>query len=147
MSLFETIKKDMYAAMKARDKIVATTLRGVLAKLKDRQIDKREDLINAEEIKILQTLAKQRKESIELYKKGNREDLVIAEQKELEVIERYLPQIMSDDDVKKLVKAAIEETGASSMSDIGKVMPMIMKKGAGKIDGKLAQLLLRELLQ
>ncbi|MBC8216354.1 MAG: GatB/YqeY domain-containing protein [Candidatus Marinimicrobia bacterium] len=147
MSLFETIKKDMYAAMKARDKIVATTLRGVLAKLKDRQIDKREDLINAEEIKILQTLAKQRKESIELYKKGNREDLVIAEQKELEVIERYLPQMMSDDDVKKLVKAAIEETGASSMSDIGKVMPMIMKKGAGKIDGKLAQLLLRELLQ
>lgn len=147
MSLFETIKKDMYTAMKARDKIVATTLRGVLAKLKDRQIDKREDLINAEEIKILQTLAKQRKESIELYKKGNREDLVIAEQKELEVIERYLPQMMSDDDVKKLVKAAIEETGASSMSDIGKVMPMIMKKGAGKIDGKLAQLLLRELLQ
>lgn len=147
MSLFETIKKDMYAAMKARDKIVATTLRGVLAKLKDRQIDKREDLINAEEIKILQTLAKQRKESIELYKKGNREDLVIAEQKELEVIERYLPQMMSDDDVKKLVKAAIEETEASSMSDIGKVMPMIMKKGAGKIDGKLAQLLLRELLQ
>lgn len=137
----------MYAAMKARDKIVATTLRGVLAKLKDRQIDKREDLINAEEIKILQTLAKQRKESIELYKKGNREDLVIAEQKELEVIERYLPQMMSDDDVKKLVKAAIEETEASSMSDIGKVMPMIMKKGAGKIDGKLAQLLLRELLQ
>ena len=147
MSLFETIKKDMYTAMKSRDKVVSATLRGVLAKLKDRQIDKRDTLTETEEIKILQTLAKQRKESIELYKKGNRKDLVKAEQNELEVIERYLPKMMSDEEIKAFVKFVVEETGATSMSDIGKVMPVIMKKGAGKIDGKLAQQFLREMLQ
>ncbi len=147
MGLFEQIQQDMYAAMKRRESVAAATLRGVLATLKDKKINKRDDLTEAEIIKTLQSLAKQRKESIDLYQKGGRTDLAETEQKELDVIEGYLPKMMSEDDVKALVQAAIEEAGASSMADIGKVMPIVMKKGAGTLDGKLAQRIVRELLQ
>lgn len=147
MGIIEQIQQDMYAAMKKRDQTASSTLRTVLAALKDRKISKREDLTEAEALKTLQSLAKQRKESITLYEKGGRNDLVEAEQKELNIIEGYLPKMMSEDEVKALVKAAIEEVGAASMADIGKVMPVVMKKGAGTIDGKTAQQMVRELLQ
>jgi len=147
MSVFEKIQSDMYRAMKRKDANASKTLRVVLAKLKDKKIEKRDDLTEAEEIKVLQTLAKQRKESIKIFKDGGRDDLVSLEEKELSIIEKYLPQMLSDDDIKNIVKNAIAESGASSMSDIGKVMPIVIKKGAGRIDGKKAQLFLREQLQ
>lgn len=137
----------MYQAMKSKDAEQSKTLRVVLAKLKDRKIEKRDDLTEAEELKVLQTLAKQHKESIKMFKDGGRTDLVAQEEKELEIIEKYLPQMLSNDDIKNIVKESIAESGAQSMSDIGKVMPLVMKKGAGRIDGKKAQLFLRELLQ
>ena len=147
MSIFEKVQADMYQAMKAKDNLASKTLRVVLAKLKDRRIEKRDDLTEAEELKVLQSLAKQRKESIKMFNDGGRMDLVEQEEKELEIIERYLPQMLSDDDIKNIVKESIAEAGAQSLSDIGKVMPLVMKKGAGRIDGKKAQLFLRELLQ
>ena len=137
----------MYRAMKAKDIVKSKTLRVVFAKLKDQKIAKREDLSEAEELKVLQSLAKQHKESITMFRNGGRDDLVEQESKELQIIEQYLPKMMTDDEIKNIVKNAIEETGAQSLSDIGKVMPIIMQKGAGKIDGKKAQLFLRELLQ
>ncbi len=137
----------MYRAMKAKDVVKSKTLRVVFAKLKDQKIAKREDLSEAEELKVLQSLAKQHKESITMFRNGGRDDLVEQESKELQIIEQYLPKMMADDEIKNIVKSAIEETGARSLSDIGKVMPIIMQKGAGKIDGKKAQLFLRELLQ
>ena len=137
----------MYHAMKDRDTVRSKTLRVVLAKLKDKIIEKRDDLSEAEELKIIQTLAKQRKESIAMFRNGGREDLVEQESKELQIIGQYLPKMMTDEEIKNIVKNSIEETGAKSLTDVGKVMPTIMKKGAGKIDGKKAQLLLRELLQ
>ena len=146
MVLYEKIQSDMYTAMKAGEKEKASTLRTVLAKLKDKQIDARKPLSEKDEIKVLQTLVKQRKESIDLYQKGGRSELAEAESFELEIINIYLPEMMNEDDVRKLIEEIIEETGAQSMADLGKVMPQIMKQGKGLIDGKTAQRIVSELL-
>ena len=146
MVLYEKIQSDMYTAMKAGQKEKASTLRTVLAKLKDKQIDTREPLSEKDEIKVLQTLVKQRKESIDLYQKGGRSELAQAESFELEIINTYLPEMMNEDDVRKLIEEIIEETGAQSMADLGKVMPQIMKQGKGLIDGKIAQRIVSEML-
>ena len=146
MVLYEKIQSDMYSAMKAGEKEKASTLRTVLAKLKDKQIDAREPLSEKDEIKVSQTLVTQRKESIDLYQKGGRSELAEAESFELEIINTYLPEMMNEDDVRKLIEEIIEETGAKSMADLGKVMPQIMKQGKGLIDGKTVQRIVSELL-
>lgn len=146
MVLYEKIQSDMYTAMKAGEKGKASTLRTVLAKLKDKQIDTREPLSEKDEIKVLKTLVKQRKESIDLYQKGGRSELAEAESFELEIINTYLPEMMNEDDVRKLIEEIIEQTSAQSMADLGKVMPQIMKQGKGLIDGKTAQRIVSELL-
>ena len=146
MTLVDKIQKDMYKAMKEKEKERINALRNIIGKLKYRYIDKGDKLTEQEEIKVIQSLAKQRRESIEMYKQGGRNDLVETETKELSIIEEYLPQAMSEEEVRQLVRETVKETGAESMSDLGKVMPLVMKKGAGKVDGKLAQEVLRELL-
>ena len=146
MPLVDKIQKDMYKAMKEKEKERINALRNIIGKLKYRYIDKRDKLTEQEEIKVIQSLAKQRRESIEMYKQGGRNDLVKTETKELSIIEEYLPQAMSEEEVRRLVRETVKETGAESMSDLGKVMPLVMKKGAGKVDGELAQEVLRELL-
>ena len=147
MTHFQKVQADMYTAMKSGDKEKANTLRNVLSKLKDKQIEKREALTNEEEIKILQTLVKQRKESIDLYEKGKRNELVAIERQEMEIINSYLPKMMSDDSIKNIVKSVIESLGANSMADMGKVMPEVMKQGKGLIDGKTAQKFVSEMLK
>ena len=147
MTHFEQIQEDMYSAMKSGEKEKANTLRTVISKLKDRQIEKREPLSDEEEIKILQTLVKQRKESIDLYEKGGRRELVAIEKQEMDIINSYLPKMMSEDALKDIVKNVIDSTGASSMSDMGKVMPEVMRQGRGLIDGKTAQKLVSEMLK
>ena len=146
MSLYKQIQNDMYNAMKSGNKEDANTLRTTLAKLKDKVIEKRQDLSKEEEAKILQTLVKQRKESIELYEKGGRNELAEAEQKELEIINNYLPKMMDESDIKSIVKTVIDEVGATSMADMGKIMPEVMKRGKGLIDGKSAQKFVQELI-
>jgi len=146
MSLYKQIQNDMYNAMKSGNKESANTLRTTLAKLKDKVIEKRQDLSKEEEVKILQTLVKQRKESIELYEKGGRNELAEAEQKELEIINNYLPKMMDESDIKSIVKTVIDEVGATSMADMGKIMPEVMKRGKGLIDGKSAQKFVQELI-
>ena len=146
MPLVDKIQKDMYKAMKEKEKERINALRNIIGKLKYRYIDKGDKLTEQEEIKVIQSLAKQRRESIEMYKQGGRNDLVQIEMKELSIIEEYLPQAMSEEEVRRLVRETVKETGAESMSDLGKVMPLVMKKGAGKVDGKIAQDILRELL-
>ena len=146
MPLVDEIQKDMYKAMKEKEKERINALRNIIGKLKYKYIDKRDKLTEQEEIKVIQSLAKQRRESIELYKQGGRNDLVETETKELSIIEEYLPQAMCEEEVRRLVRKTVKETGAESMSDLGKVMPLVMKKGAGKVDGKIAQEILRELL-
>ena len=147
MSLFDQIQTDMYTAMKAGEKEKSGTLRITLAKLKDKRIEKKDDLSEEEEVKILQTLVKQRKESIELYEKGDREDLVNAEKNEMEILNGYLPKMMSEDDIRSIVQTVVKEVGAKSMADMGRVMPEVMKRGKGLIDGKTAQNFVRESLE
>ena len=147
MTYFEKIQEDMYTAMKSGEKEKANTLRNVISKLKDRQIETRETLSKEEEIKILQTLVKQRKESIELYEKGGRNELVAIEKQEMDIINSYLPKMMSEDAIKDIVKNVIDMTGSSSMSDMGKVMPKVMQQGKGLIDGKTAQKFVSEMLK
>ena len=147
MSLFDTLQNDMYAAMKNGDKHKTGTLRVALSTLKDKKIEKREDLTDVEAIKIIQNLVKQRKEAADIYKENGRNDLMENENAELEILNAYLPQMMSEDDLRILVQKVVDYTGALSLSDIGKVMPEVMKQSAGKADGKMAQSIVRELLQ
>ena len=147
MSLFDTIQSDMYAAMKSGDKHKTGTLRVALSTLKDKKIEKREDLTEVEAIKIIQNLVKQRKEAADIYKENGRNDLMENENAELEILNAYLPQMMSEDDLRILIKKVVEDTGSLNLSDIGKVMPEVMKQSAGKADGKMAQSIVRDLLQ
>ena len=147
MSLYDTIQNDMYAAMKNGDKHKTGTLRVALSTLKDKKIEKREDLTDVEAIKIIQNLVKQRKEAADIYKENGRNDLMENENAELEILNAYLPQMMSEDDLRILVQKVVDDTGASSLSDIGKVMPEVMKQSAGKADGTMAQSIVRDLLQ
>ena len=147
MSLFDTLQNDMYAAMKNGDKHKTGTLRVALSTLKDKKIEKRGDLTDVEAIKIIQNLVKQRKEAADIYKENGRNDLMENENAELKILNAYLPQMMSEDDLRILVQKVVDDTGASSLSDIGKVMPEVMKQSAGKADGKMAQSIVRDLLQ
>ena len=146
MSLSEQIQKDMYAAMKNGEKDKTVTLRSALSKLKDKRIHKQDDLSEQEELQVIKTMVKQRYESIEMYEKGGRDDLVAKEKTELEILETFLPQMMGAEELGTLINAVIAETGATSMSDIGKIMPEVMKRSAGRADGKLAQSLVRDKL-
>ena len=146
MSLFERIQNDMYAAMKAGEKEKSNTLRTTLAKLKDKRIEKRDDLSEAETIKVLQTLVKQGKESVELFEKGGRPELAASENGEIDILNSYLPQMISEDKIRNIVQAVVDEVGAVSMADLGKVMPKVMERGKGLIDGKTAQQFVREIL-
>ena len=147
MSLIETIKSDMYIAMKSGKKKTAITLRTLLAKLKDQQINMGKELSGHEGLNVIKTLGKQHRESIEIYEKANRPDLAEQEKIELNILESYLPQMMTKDETRSLVISVIEETGSIGMEDIGKVMPVVMQRGAGSVDGKTANMILRELLE
>ena len=146
MSFIEKIKTEMYDAMKSGEKDKAGTLRTLLAKLKDKEINTRKELLEQDGLAVIKTLVKQRKESVEMYVKANRPELADKEKNELSILESYLPNMMLEDDIRGIVVAIIEETGATGMGDIGKVMPVVMQRGAGAIDGKTANVILRELL-
>ena len=146
MTLTKLNHIDLKDALKNQDKAKVGVLRILISKCKNKSIATGKPLEDSEVMKVLQTAAKQHKESIKLYKQGERNDLVNQETAELNIVEAYLPSMMTEDEIKSIVSSVIEETGASSMADFGKVMPQVMKKGAGKIDGGVAQNLLKELL-
>ena len=144
--MLKKLEQDMMQALKSKEKEKAGALRLIISKCKNKAIELRKELSDQEIIKVLQTVAKQHKESIKLYKKGNRNDLVEEEVRELGYVEVYLPSMMSDENLRSLVSSVIAEVGATSMADFGKVMPNVMKQGAGKIDGNTAQSIVKELL-
>ena len=147
MSLLKNITDDMYLSMKLGDKEKANTLRTLISKLKDQQIKLRKDISDEEALKIIKTLVKQRKESAEIYSKAGREELAQKENFELSILDNYLPKLMSEEDVLSLIKKIVNETNAKDLSDIGKVMPLVMQRGKGKVDGKIANSILRSLLE
>ena len=144
--MLHKIEMDLKDALKTQDKAKVGVLRILISKCKNKSIATGKPLEDSEVMKVLQTAAKQHKESIKLYKQGQRSDLVDQETTELNIVEAYLPSMMTEDEIKSIITSVIEQTGASSMADFGKVMPLVMKKGAGKIDGGVAQKLLKELL-
>ena len=147
MSFIESIKTDMYSAMKSGDKEKAGTLRTLLAKLKDRQINTRQELTDNDCINVIKTLVKQRKEAAKMYEDAKRPKLAEKEKIELTILETYLPKMMTEKETRTLIENVINETGAEGISDIGKVMPIVMQRGEGKVDGKNANIILRELLE
>ena len=144
--MLKQIETDMMEALKNQEKEKAGVLRLLISKCKNKAIELGHDLSDQEVVKVLQTAAKQHKESIKMYKEGNRDDLVNAEMNELQFVESYLPAMMDEKDVRSLIEGVVQEVGATQMSDFGKVMPQVMKKGAGKIDGNIAQSIVKELL-
>ena len=139
MSIFNNIKTDMYNAMKAGEKVKTTALRTALSKIKDKQIEKRDPLNDDEIIKVLRSLVKQRDESIRLYIDAGRVDLADNEKLEMKYLETYLPNMLDNEEVKIMVETAIKDLNADSINDIGKIMPEVMKRGKGLIDGNIAR--------
>lgn len=138
MTLREQIISDMTASMKAQDAPRTSTLRMVKAAMMNRQIEKGGELDDEEMGKLLRSLVKQRRDSVEQYEKGGRQDLADKEKSEIQVIETYLPQAASPEEIEAAVAAAIAESGASSMKDMGKVMKSVQAALAGKnADGRM----------
>ena len=145
--LAEKINKDLIEAMKAKDEARLRAIRAIKsAFLLAGTESGSKDISDETAVKAMQKMAKQRKDSIEIFLKENRNDLAKKEQEELAVIETYLPPSLSKDELKKALSQIIAETGALSMKEVGKIMPLAMKQLAGKTDGKAINEALRELL-
>ncbi len=137
MPLVEQIDKDLVAAMKAKDELRLSVLRMMKSALKLKQVELRKPPEDSEAIAVLRMLVKQHHESVEQFRKGGREELAEKEEKEIKIIEAYLPAALGDAEIEAAVAAAIAETGAASAKDLGKVMKTAMAKLAGKnADGK-----------
>lgn len=138
MSLRETIVSDLTTSMKAQDALRTSTLRMVKAAMMNRQIEKGGELDDDEMLKLLRSLVKQRRDSVEQYEKAGRQELADKEKAEIEIIEVYLPQSASQEEIENAVTRAIGETGAASMKDMGKVMKVVQAALSGKnADGRM----------
>lgn len=146
MSIQEKLMEDMKAAMKSGDKIRLQTIRGLRAQLKNAQIDKGEALSEEEEIQVLMSAVKKRKESIEQFRAVNRPDRAEEEEQELRIIQQYLPEQMSEEEIAGLIDRVIREVQATSPRDMGKVMGKIMPMVKGKADGKVVQRMVQQKL-
>jgi len=142
--MLNQLQKELVVAMKAGEKAIMMGLRNIIGKLKAAKIDKGESLTNEESLKILKSAAKQLKESIDQYQKGGRDDLAEEEAYELSLLEQYLPKQLSEEIIRETVKNIVENTGAESIQNMGKVMGAAMKEFAGSADGKLVQKIVQE---
>ena len=147
MDLKTQLNESIKEAMKSGDVLRRTTLRMVMAAIKQVEVDKRISLDDAAVMGILQKEIKNRREAIEEAKKAERADLVSENEAEIAVLEAYLPKAMSAEELRALVQAAIAEVGASSASDMGKVMKAVMPKTAGRAPGDAVSAMVRELLK
>lgn len=137
MTLKEQITAQLTEAMKAKDALRVSTLRMVKAAVKNREIEKGEDLSDDEMMKVLRSLVKQRRDSVEQYEKAGRQELAAKEANEIEIIEAYLPQAAASGEIEQAVLLAIEETGATSMREMGAVMKAAQARLAGRnADGR-----------
>tara|TARA_B100001989_G_scaffold164458_1_gene118211 strand:- start:7 stop:453 length:447 start_codon:yes stop_codon:yes gene_type:complete len=146
MKIEEKISFDMINAMKEKNKIKVSTLRGLKSKIKEKSIEKNASLNEKEILKIIKSAEKQRIDSAIQFKKGNREDLEKIELEELKIIQEYLPKQLSRSELHIEIDKVVKTLNVNSSKDIGKVMAELMKKLSGKADGKLLQELVREKL-
>ena len=142
--MLNQLQEELKVAMKSRDKATITGLRNIIGKIKTAQIDNGKPLNYEQSLKILKSAAKQLKESVEHYNKGDREDLAKKELFELSIVEKFLPKQLSDDKIRKIVKETIQSAGAESMQDMGHVMGMLMKELSDSADGKRVQQIVQD---
>lgn len=147
MSLLDQLTKDMVAAMKAKDKETLSVVRMLKAAVTNEQISLGHDLTPDDENAVLSREYKQRKESLAEFESAGRDDFVEKTQHELAVVEKYMSEQLSADEISQIVQAAIEQTGAESMRDMGKVMGVVMPQVKGKADGKLVNETVKQALQ
>ncbi|MCB0665473.1 MAG: GatB/YqeY domain-containing protein [Saprospiraceae bacterium] len=147
MSLESKIMQDLKEAMKSKDQASMRAIRAIKSAILLRKTDgSGKEIDHEDEIKLLQKLVKSRKESLEIYLKQKREDLAKVEEEEINVIERYLPVAMTEEEAEAMVSQIISETGANSMKDMGSVMSAATSRAAGRVDGKLLAQLVRKKL-
>jgi len=147
MIIQERIQKDLVEAMKSKNRLRLDVLRGMKAAIKNRQIEKLRQLTETEVLQVLQSLVKQRKESVEQFIKGGRHDLSSREESEIRILESYLPLPVGEEEIKMVVTQVIGELQANSAKDFGRVMKSVMGKFAGKIvDGKVVDNIVRSQL-
>jgi uncharacterized protein YqeY len=149
MNLQERVNADIIAAMKAKNEADLRALRALKSALllaATAEGAKGDGIVDEDAVKIFKKLAKQRKESMEIFLQNGRDELAQKEREEIEVIERYLPQQMSEDEIKIILQQVISDAGVSTAAEFGKVMPLAMKALAGKADGKVISAILKQLL-
>ena len=144
--MFAQIQNDMKQALKAGDKFRLSTLRMLFSAIKNESIAKRAELSDEEVVTVVQREVKQRKNAIEEYKKGNRDDLVQQAEEEIAILDVYLPQQMSDEELEALVRQVITEENVSSLKEMGKIMGKIMPQVKGKADGNRVQAMVKKIL-
>ena len=142
--MLDQLQEELKIALKAGEKAKMMGLRNIIGKIKAAQIDKGETLTDEESLKILKTAAKQLKESLDQYRKGGRVDLAEKEAFELTLLEKYLPEQLSEEHIRQTVKNIVKNTGAGSMLNMGKVMGATMQELAGSPDGKIVQKIVQE---
>jgi uncharacterized protein YqeY len=146
MSLEERLVEEMKQAMKSNDKLRLSTIRMIRSALKNKEIELRKKLEDEDVVKVIQAMVRKGEESVEQFQTGGRMDLVEKEKKEIEILKSFLPQPLSQEEILKIIDQSIQETQASSLKDIGKVMKSVMPKIGGKADGKLINQLVKERL-
>ena len=147
MSLKEQLTADMKDAMKNKEKNRLAVIRMVRGAIRQQEIDGQKELGEDDVIAVISKEVKMRRDSIEEFQKGGRQDLVDKTQAEIDVLMPYLPAQLSEDEVRELVKAAVEQTGASTPKDMGKVMGVLMPKVKGRADGKMVNTIVKSFLQ
>tara|TARA_B100000029_G_C17152238_1_gene806468 strand:+ start:11 stop:472 length:462 start_codon:yes stop_codon:yes gene_type:complete len=151
MSLRKKIQEEFNIALKNKNKTLVSTLRLVLAAIKERDINnrtigKKEDVNDAEIVKVLRKMKKQREESANLYKKGQRLELLAVEESEIKIIDSFLPKQLNEEETKKICEEAVKSSGASSIKDMGKVMGILKQKYSDSIDFAKANVIVKSLL-
>jgi uncharacterized protein YqeY len=147
MTLQEKIQNQMTDAMRTKDQLRLSVLRMMKSAIKNKEIEKMKALDENETLAVLSTLVKQRKDSVDQFRKGGREELAQKEEAEIRIIEEYLPAAASDEDIRKAIEEAVQETGASSIKDMGRVMKATLARLAGKsADGSRVSQLVKDKL-
>jgi len=146
LKLIEQLQEDLKRSMKAKDGNRVSVLRFLMSSIKNREIEKKDSLDDTEILREIASSAKRRRESMEAFKEGGREDLVKKEQAELAILEEYLPKQLSSDEIRGVVLETVAAVGASGLSDLGKVMKELMPKFRGMADGKLVNEIVRDVL-
>lgn len=146
MSLEKQLMEELKDSMKTKDKVRKNTITMVRAAMKQREVDERIKLSDQDILDIMSKQLKEKRMSIEEFKKGDRQDLVDLTESEIEILLKYLPQQLTEDEVEKIVRETIEEVDAKSMKDIGIIMKAVMPKVEGKTDGKVVNKIARKVL-